>query len=130
MLVGMSQERLAECLGLTFQQVQKCEKGVNRIGAGRLFGIAGILGVPVTFFYDDLATRDDEAASGENAPSPAMEFVFSGEGVELSRAFLKITDAKIRRNIIDLVQLLAGDATPYENPHDEGQAQHQKACRH
>src|SRR3954471_8755620 len=60
MLIGMSQERLGELLGLTFQQVQKYEKGINRIGAGRLFEVAGILGVPIGFFYEDV---DAPAAS-------------------------------------------------------------------
>src|SRR5579871_3662815 len=75
MLIGMSQERLGDLLGLTFQQVQKYEKGVNRIGAGRLFEIARILGVPIEFFYDGVAAATDSLA--EAAP-PVMEFVSSG----------------------------------------------------
>src|SRR6201999_1109551 len=62
MLIGMSQEKLGESLGLTFQQVQKYEKGVNRIGAGRLFHVARILGVPITYFYEDVA--GDHSATG------------------------------------------------------------------
>src|SRR5258705_13771328 len=110
MLIGMSQERLGELLGLTFQQVQKYEKGINRIGAGRLFEVAGILGVPIGFFYEDVAsgaTRGGFAESEE--PPPVMEFLSSGEGLQLSLAFMRIKDAKVRRRILDLVRSLAGE---------------------
>lgn len=105
MLIGMSQERLGDLLGLTFQQVQKYEKGVNRIGAGRLFEVARILNVPVDFFYDGVAE-----ASGVNiseAAPPVMEFVSSGEGLQLALAFMKIRDAKVRKRVLDLVKSLA-----------------------
>ena len=113
MLVGMSQERLGELLGLTFQQVQKYEKGVNRIGAGRLYELAGILGVPVSFFYEDLtpATTSASGVAGSEPP-PVMEFVSSGEGLQLSLAFMKIRDQKIRRKILELVRSLAEDEQP------------------
>ena len=110
MLVGMSQERLGELLGLTFQQVQKYEKGINRIGAGRLFEVAGILGVPISFFYEDV---DAGAAAGGFAdreePPPVMEFLSSGEGLQLSLAFMRIRDSKVRRRILELVRSLAGE---------------------
>ena len=106
MLIGMSQERLGDLLGLTFQQVQKYEKGVNRIGAGRLFEIARILGVPIEFFYDGVAAATDSLA--EAAP-PVMEFVSSGEGLQLSLAFMKIKDPKVRKRVLDLVKSLAED---------------------
>ena len=113
MLVGMSQERLGELLGLTFQQVQKYEKGVNRIGAGRLFELAGILGVPVSYFYEDLAPGTAGMAPSANGePPPVMEFVSSGEGLQLSLAFMKIKDQKIRRKILELVRSLAEDEEP------------------
>jgi transcriptional regulator with XRE-family HTH domain len=113
MLVGMSQERLGELLGLTFQQVQKYEKGVNRIGAGRLFELAGILGVPVSYFYEDLAPGTSGAVQNANGePPPVMEFVSSGEGLQLSLAFMKIKDQKIRRKILELVRSLAEDEEP------------------
>src|SRR5713226_8806909 len=85
MLIGMSQERLGEMLGLTFQQVQKYEKGINRIGAGRLFEVASILGVPISFFYEDVngKTAMTGLAEGEEPP-PVMEFLSSGEGLQLS----------------------------------------------
>src|SRR5580765_9106031 len=79
MLIGMSQARLGDLLGLTFQQVQKYEKGVNRIGAGRLFEVARILNVPVDFFYEGVADAPGHS-SAETAP-PVMEFVSSGEGL-------------------------------------------------
>jgi transcriptional regulator with XRE-family HTH domain len=110
MLIGMSQERLGELLGLTFQQVQKYEKGINRIGAGRLFEVAGILGVPVSFFYEDAdnsAPTSGFSESGE--PPPVMEFLASGEGLQLSLAFMRIKDAKVRRRILDLVRSLGAE---------------------
>jgi transcriptional regulator with XRE-family HTH domain len=108
MLVGMSQERLGELLGLTFQQVQKYEKGINRIGAGRLFEVASILGVPISFFYEDVDSNAPASgfAEGEEPP-PVMEFLSSGEGLQLSLAFMRIKDVKVRRRILELVRSLA-----------------------
>jgi transcriptional regulator with XRE-family HTH domain len=105
MLIGMSQERLGELLSLTFQQVQKYEKGVNRIGAGRLFDVSRILGVPIDYFYEGVAAQQEGFAE-ESAP-PVMEFVSSGEGLQLSLAFMKIKDAKVRKRVLDLVKSLA-----------------------
>jgi transcriptional regulator with XRE-family HTH domain len=104
MLIGMSQERLGDLLGLTFQQVQKYEKGVNRIGAGRLFEVSRILNVPVDFFYEGVAAQ---LAGEEQQGAPVMEFVSSGEGLQLSLAFMKIKDAKVRKRVLDLVKSLA-----------------------
>jgi len=104
MLVGMSQERLGDLLGLTFQQVQKYEKGVNRIGAGRLFEIARILDVPIDFFYNGVGTT---AGGFAEAGAPVMEFVSSNEGLQLSLAFMKIKDSKVRKRVLDLVKSLA-----------------------
>ena len=110
MLIGMSQERLGELLDLTFQQVQKYEKGINRIGAGRLFEVAGILGVPVGFFYEDAeANRQSTAFPEGKEPPPVMEFLASGEGLQLSLAFMRIKDVKVRRGILDLVRSLADE---------------------
>jgi transcriptional regulator with XRE-family HTH domain len=108
MLIGMSQERLGDLLGLTFQQVQKYEKGVNRIGAGRLFEMARILGVPIDFFYEGVESGEGRPgfAEPEGAP-PVMEFVSSGEGLQLSLAFMKIKDPKVRKRVLDLVKSLA-----------------------
>ena len=114
MLLGMSQEKLGECLGLTFQQVQKYEKGVNRIGASRLFDLAQVLGVPIQFFYDGLtaaAAESTQAVTGfSERPTETyvVDFLSSRDGLELNKAFVKITDPKVRRSVIDLVRSLAG----------------------
>ena len=114
MVLGMSQEKLGNLLGLTFQQVQKYEKGTNRIGASRLYKLSEVLDVPVSFFYEELPGSENTTAAGFSEPSTEtstetsiVEFMNSREGVELNRAFVKITDPKIRRNIIDLVRSLA-----------------------
>jgi transcriptional regulator with XRE-family HTH domain len=108
MLIGMSQERLGDLLGLTFQQVQKYEKGVNRIGAGRLFEVARILNVPIDFFYEGLSTTSQPGmGEADVAAPPVMEFISSGEGLQLSLAFMKIKDTKVRKRVLDLVKSLA-----------------------
>jgi transcriptional regulator with XRE-family HTH domain len=117
MLLGMSQEKLGEHLGLTFQQVQKYEKGANRIGASRLFELARILGVNVQFFFEDLPGIGNGHSNGEAMPGFAEsgeedhlgEFLNSREGIELNRAFLRISDPKSRRAILDLVRSLSED---------------------
>ena len=116
MMIGMSQERLGEMLGLTFQQVQKYEKGVNRIGAGRLFEVARILGVPIQYFYESVS--DQLAGSpgfGERETRPVLEFVSSGDGLQLSLAFMRIKDPKVRRRVLDLVKSLAEDGSESKN---------------
>ncbi len=114
MLLGMSQEKLGERLGLTFQQIQKYEKGVNRIGASRLFDLAQILGVPVQFFYDEaplaegaVAPMRPEGFTERPTESFIFEFLNTREGLELNKAFVRITDAKVRRSVVDLVRSLA-----------------------
>lgn len=111
-MLGMSQEKLGESLGITFQQVQKYEKGTNRVGASRLQNIASILNVPVSFFFED--APDDSAASAtsgleENSSTYVVSFLSSSEGLQLNRAFVKIADPKVRRRIIDLVKSLADE---------------------
>jgi transcriptional regulator with XRE-family HTH domain len=110
MLIGMSQEKLGELLGLTFQQVQKYEKGVNRIGAGRLFEISRILGVPIDYFYEGVSGHGGLAgfADSEAAP-PVMEFIASGDGLQLSLSFMRIKDPKVKKRVLDLVKSLADD---------------------
>ena len=110
MLIGMSQERLGELLGLTFQQVQKYERGINRIGAGRLFEVAGILGVPVSFFYEGVDGVQPSTESGETQSSAVMNFLSSNEGIQLSTAFMGIKDVKVRRRILDLVRSISGES--------------------
>ncbi len=116
MLLGMSQEKLGERLGLTFQQVQKYEKGVNRIGASRLFDLSQVLQVPIQFFYEEAPGTLEQAASGHGAgfadrsgESYIVEFLNTRDGLELNKAFVRIHDIKVRRSIVDLVRSLAGD---------------------
>src|SRR5690242_11281920 len=91
MLLGMSQEKLGEKLGLTFQQVQKYEKGINRIGASRLFDLAQVLGVPVQFFYEEAPSQEPPALIDGFAEKPEensiVEFLRSRDGLELNKAF-------------------------------------------
>ena len=115
MLIGMSQEKLGELLGLTFQQVQKYEKGANRIGASRLFDIAQILGVPVQYFFEELAaTKDIHGSNGshfsEGDREPfVMDFVSSAEGLQLIRSYTRVTDVRVRKRILELVKSLGGE---------------------
>jgi transcriptional regulator with XRE-family HTH domain len=114
MILGMSQEKLGESLGLTFQQVQKYEKGVNRIGASRLFDLAQVLGVPVQFFYEEAPPRalgvDLQPGMAERpAEAYAAEFLGSRDGLELNKAFARISDPKVRRSIVDLVRSISGE---------------------
>jgi transcriptional regulator with XRE-family HTH domain len=112
MMLGMSQEKLGNALGLTFQQVQKYEKGTNRIGASRLQQISNTLQVPVSFFFEgapnvQVGTRVE--GMGE-APSPAYisDFLATSDGLALTKAFMRIPDSKLRRRIVDLVEQIAG----------------------
>ncbi len=117
MMIGMSQERLGERLGLTFQQVQKYEKGANRVGASRLFAISRILEVPVEFFFADMPDSIAQEDSGSRPKGMAepdetafvMDFVSSSEGLQLNTAFKKIGSQETRRKIVDLVKTLAAD---------------------
>jgi len=108
-LLGVSQEKLGEKLGITFQQVQKYEKGSNRIGASRLQNIAEVLSAPVSFFFEGM-NEEAPAGTGGLMEAPAeyvADFAASTEGVALSRAFARIPDPKVRRRILDLVRTLA-----------------------
>jgi transcriptional regulator with XRE-family HTH domain len=111
MLVGVSQEKLGGALGLTFQQVQKYEKGSNRISASRLQQIATMLDVPVSFFFEGVPTGEGSAASfGQPAINAHVsDFMASSEGVQLTKAFVRIKSAAVRRRVIDLVETLGED---------------------
>lgn len=108
MILGMSQEKLGDALGLTFQQVQKYEKGVNRIGASRLQHIAHILRVPVSFFFEHAPGGGPVDRRG-HAPSHAHldDFLATADGLALVKAFQLITDSKLRRRIVSLVEEIA-----------------------
>jgi transcriptional regulator with XRE-family HTH domain len=110
MMLGMSQEKLGEQLGITFQQIQKYEKGTNRIGASRLQHIASVLQVPISFFFEDAPGA--QQPNGSSDPKEAVfvaGFLSSSEGLQLNRAFARINDPKVRRRVVDLVRVLAGD---------------------
>jgi transcriptional regulator with XRE-family HTH domain len=110
MMLGMSQEKLGDALGLTFQQVQKYEKGSNRIGASRLQQISLILQVPVSFFFEGAPPPPGKVAAFGEAPSPAYvtDFLATSDGLTLVKAFMRIPNAKLRRRIVDLVEEMAG----------------------
>jgi transcriptional regulator with XRE-family HTH domain len=112
MMLSMSQEKLGNSLGLTFQQVQKYEKGTNRIGASRLQQISHILQVPVAFFFEGAPNVGGSRSDGMGeAPSPAYvsDFLATSDGLALTKAFTKIGDSKLRRRIVDLVEQIAAD---------------------
>ena len=117
-LLGMSQERLGDSVGLTFQQIQKYERGANRIGASRLFEFSRILDVPVSFFFDDMAdelkTAEGRYAAGmaerdqdEIEPDPLAK----RETLELVRAYYKIASPRVRKRLFELTKALAGAGT-------------------
>ena len=111
MMLSMSQEKLGGALGLTFQQVQKYEKGTNRIGASRLQQISHILQVPVAFFFEGAPTSHPQGdGMGEAAPSPTYvaDFLATSDGLALTKAFMEIKEPKLRRRIVDLVEEIAG----------------------
>jgi transcriptional regulator with XRE-family HTH domain len=108
-MLGMSQEKLGEALGLTFQQVQKYEKGTNRVGASRLQQISEILQVPVSFLFDGgpSGAANTEGFSEGSSPAYVSDFLATSEGLALTRAFTRITDAKMRRAIVEVVEQIA-----------------------
>jgi transcriptional regulator with XRE-family HTH domain len=112
MMVGMSQEKLGDALGLTFQQVQKYEKGTNRIGASRLQQISLVLQVPVSFFFEGVPLPGEKQDGLSDSESPAFltEVLATPDGLKLARAFKRIENPKLRRRIVDLIEEMAGPA--------------------
>ncbi|MGH7050390.1 MAG: helix-turn-helix domain-containing protein [Acetobacteraceae bacterium] len=119
-LLGLSQERLGDALGLTFQQVQKYERGINRVGASRLFDLARVLDVPISFFFDDMpeplaSTAPNLAAAGFGGTAESQQGYGSDsvmnrrETVELVRAYYRISDAAVRKRVFELIRALAPD---------------------
>ena len=109
-LVGMSQEKLGQALGLTFQQVQKYERGANRIGASRLYHLSRILEVPIAFFFDDMpeAVQGGVAGMGESAQQPYKRNpLVKRETLELVRAYYRITDDRARKRLFELTKAMA-----------------------
>ena len=111
LMLGMSQEKLGNGLGLTFQQVQKYENGTNRIGASRLQHISHILQVPVPFFFEGAPHPPGQLEGIGNLPSPAYasDFLASTDGLALTKAFMRIKKLKMRRRIVELVEKIADD---------------------
>ena len=116
-LLGMSQERLGEALGLTFQQVQKYERGANRVSASRLFDLSRVLDVPISFFYDDMPEEIGGTASGLGSRTPGGfadaqdsfghdEIMHRRETLELVRAYNRIPDPALRRRLFDLIKTM------------------------
>lgn len=112
LLLGLSQERLADGLGITFQQVQKYEKGTNRVGASRLMDIAKILDVAPGFFFQDSDMSLPQGAVGE--PGEIASFIKSSEGIALNRAFVKIKDPAVRKKVVALAKALAEQTADHD----------------
>ena len=123
-LLGMSQERLGEALGLTFQQVQKYERGVNRVGASRLFDLSRVLDVPISFFFDDMQDQLTQGGMGgggsglsgrramgfsDQQDAFADDTMNRRETQELVRAYYRIPDAAVRKSVFDLIKRLTPD---------------------
>src|ERR1700686_5004837 len=110
MMLDMSQTKLGDALGLTFQQVQKYEKGTNRIGASRLQHISHVLQVPVPFFFEGAPTLPGTPLAKGPAPSPsyATDFLATSDGLALTKAYMRIKEPVVRRSIVKLVQEIAG----------------------
>lgn len=111
MMLSMSQEKLGELLGLTFQQVQKYEKGTNRISASRLQQISNFLQVPISFFFEGAPHLPGHSGGVREAPSPAYvsEFLATSDGLALVKAFTRIKNKKLRHSIAELVEHIAGE---------------------
>jgi len=110
MMLGISQSQLGEALGLTFQQVQKYEKGTNRISASRLQHISSILHVPIPFFFEGTPRVRGQHDARTGAPSPQFvsDYLATSDGLNLTKAFMRIPNAQLRRSIVNLVEQIAG----------------------
>ena len=107
-MLGLSQEKLGERLGITFQQIQKYEKGTNRVGASRLQAMSDALEVPVSFFFPE-STPSGTSGAQEESAAFMMDFMSTSEGLDLTRAFIRIGSPKVRRKIVELVRAIAED---------------------
>jgi transcriptional regulator with XRE-family HTH domain len=109
-LMKMSQEKLGDELGVTFQQVQKYERGANRVGASRLYRLSRVLEVPVQFFFEGLSDQAPVKTMADNDQTPIVyDFIQSSDGVSLAESFSRIKDAKVRRRVLELVRTLANE---------------------
>jgi transcriptional regulator with XRE-family HTH domain len=110
--LGLSQERLAEAVDLTFQQIQKYERAANRVSASKLWELARVLQTPVSYFYEGLAETEDAAAA--RAREELQDFLISPDGLELAIAFPRIRSPRLRRRLLELVRALAEETEPVE----------------
>lgn len=111
-LLGLSQEKLGEAVGITFQQLQKYERGSNRISASRLYNLSQVLGVPVSYFFDDMPSPDNatpEALAALPSETDEFESMARRETLELVRAYYRIEDPGVRKRTFDLLKALGGD---------------------
>ena len=112
-VLGVSQERLAEALGLTFQQVQKYERGANRVSASKLYEIAAALKTPVSYFFEGLADPSageaEDAAPGATAEQSVHAFLMTSGGLELAGLFPRLPRGRLRRRVLDLIRAMVGD---------------------
>jgi transcriptional regulator with XRE-family HTH domain len=115
-MLGMSQEKLGEALGLTFQQIQKYEKGTNRVGASRIQQISEVLQVPVSFLFEGgpsgIVNGNGNGYGDGASPAYVSDFLATSEGLALTRAFTRIPTTKLRRSIVDLVEQIAQREAP------------------
>jgi transcriptional regulator with XRE-family HTH domain len=112
--LGISQERLAESIGLTFQQVQKYERAANRVSASKLWEMSRALSTSISYFYEGLG--DGLETAGSNIRRETMQdFLMTPEGIELASLFPKITKSRVRRKVLDLVRAMAGEPDPVDS---------------
>ncbi len=118
LMVGLSQSKLAGALDVTFQQVQKYEKGANRIGASRLQQLARVLDVPPSFFFEGAPASASSGPGFNEDPGNAyvVDFLSTAEGLQLNRAFTAIKDPKLRKTVLDLVERIASTSEPTSAP--------------
>jgi transcriptional regulator with XRE-family HTH domain len=114
-VLKMSQERLGEQLGVTFQQVQKYERGANRVGASRLWRLSQVLDVPIGFFFEGLTAEIEAGEFSDNDQMPIVyDFINSSDGVALAKAVSQIKNKAVRRQILELARSLAKDSVETE----------------
>ena len=107
-MLDMSQAKLGDALGITFQQIHKYETGANRIGAGRLHHISQILQLPPTFFVEDDMPAEGDSKRMNASPNTIMNFMSTSEGLALAKAFMRIRSTPLRRRIVELVEGIVG----------------------
>jgi transcriptional regulator with XRE-family HTH domain len=112
-ILGLSQEAIGNAIGVTFQQVQKYERGVNRMGSSRLFEFSKILSVPVSYFFEDMdkSVSSPTSPSGvaEEAPAFEHEKISTRETLEMMRAYYRISDLSVRKRVFELIKSIADD---------------------